>query len=144
MDIIFLDVDGVLNNTKNEFLNKDRLDKNCILNLKKLLDNTNIKIVLSSTWRFQEKKKYKLFEKMNELGIDVENRVIGETDNLKSIRQNEILKWVTDNNNKINRWVALDDFVLRIDPPNYHQINNYNGLTNNDIKIIKEYFNKQK
>ena len=44
---IFLDFDGV-NNTQN-----DKFDKNAMANLRRLLEKTDAKVVISSTWRLQ-------------------------------------------------------------------------------------------
>lgn len=45
--IVFLDIDGVLNQ-----LQKDYIDENCVANLAVLVHRLDAKIVLSSTWRF--------------------------------------------------------------------------------------------
>ena len=44
---IFLDFDGVIN-TQN-----DKFDKNAMANLRRLLEKTDAKVVISSTWRLQ-------------------------------------------------------------------------------------------
>ena len=44
---IFLDFDGVIN-TQN-----DKFDKNAVANLRRLLERTDAKVVVSSTWRLQ-------------------------------------------------------------------------------------------
>ena len=62
MNIIFLDVDGVLNSTNKliEVYNKTLkshscysypFDENCLENLKLLVQKTNSKLVITSTWR---------------------------------------------------------------------------------------------
>ena len=44
---IFLDFDGVINTPKGKF------DKNAVTNLRRLLERTDAKVVISSTWRLQ-------------------------------------------------------------------------------------------
>ena len=44
---IFLDFDGVINTLKGKF------DKNAVTNLRRLLERTDAKVVISSTWRLQ-------------------------------------------------------------------------------------------
>ncbi|WP_297219861.1 HAD domain-containing protein, partial [uncultured Prevotella sp.] len=44
---IFLDFDGVINTQNDEF------DKNAVANLRRLLERTDAKIIISSTWRLQ-------------------------------------------------------------------------------------------
>src|SRR5260370_34823589 len=53
MKIIFLDIDGVLNcdNTPNPRKFPYIIDKKLLARLKKLLDRTGAKVVLSSSWR---------------------------------------------------------------------------------------------
>ena len=69
MNIIFLDVDGVLNSTKKliEVYNQTKksysgcdypFDEICLENLKTLVDATNSKLVICSTWRkYEEERK---------------------------------------------------------------------------------------
>lgn len=57
MKVIFLDVDGVLNNdgyferTKNEKQNRIELDDENIKCLKEIIDLTGAKVVVTSTWK---------------------------------------------------------------------------------------------
>lgn len=53
MKLIFLDIDGVLNNdsTKEEVAGYTFVDDNKIALLKEIVDQTGAKLVLSSTWR---------------------------------------------------------------------------------------------
>lgn len=54
MKIIFLDIDGVLNSTKYDRERKQNdgnIDITRLALLKRLVDSTNAKIVLTSTWR---------------------------------------------------------------------------------------------
>ena len=46
MKVIFLDIDGVLN-----YYGSQIIDATCLSNLKKIVENTNAKIILISTWK---------------------------------------------------------------------------------------------
>jgi hypothetical protein len=94
-NIIFLDLDGVLNNRQINF------DFNCCQNLRKIVDATKAKIVLSSSWRFAISSSkiliifYRLFkgsrEKVNEeLKLHGMDPIIGWTPSLGWNRVNEI------------------------------------------------------
>ncbi len=53
MKVIFLDIDGVLNNAKSneESLNFPCIDEGNLQHLKRIIDETNASIVLTSTWK---------------------------------------------------------------------------------------------
>lgn len=57
MKILFLDIDGVLNsyqfyeNKSNQELVDNPFDTACVRHLKTIIDATDAKIVLTSTWR---------------------------------------------------------------------------------------------
>ncbi len=129
MDIIFLDVDGVLNNAKTLIRGK-MLDDKCIIRLKTILDNTNTKLVLSSTWRLRKKNGVKLYKAFVKNGIDPK-LLIGKTPNLYK-RENEIYHWVENHN--VNKWIAIDDISLKL--PKEHFINTsfFTGLIDDDVK----------
>lgn len=119
-NIIFLDIDGVLNSiqsiTKNyEIWKKDKRKrkntdfptKEYIDRLLKLIKETNSLIVLSSCWRLSKNIKQE-FKKM---GIPL-NLYIGNTPYLcGSIRGTEIKRWIKNNwNNELyENFVILDD-----------------------------------
>lgn len=123
--IIFLDIDGVLNN----HLEADThltatVDKQyqglysprCVDRLNSLVENTGAVIVLSSTWRLGlELSQIKLLL----LSMGVKAEVIGKTDYVEhsfTFRGNEIYKWIQDNEKEYNlnefnykSYVILDD-----------------------------------
>lgn len=131
--IIFLDVDGVLNcfTTTSDILCDD-----LILNLFLILQKTNAKIVLSSSWRRTENAKQQLFDRMKKVTqenmkifngwmFDKNAIYIGDTDatdiplmydfNFGTDRASEINKWLTDNGKyqyNIIGWCAIDDLNL--------------------------------
>ena len=122
MKIIFLDIDGVLNNAIDSehhqfhkegyyFFSKERVG-----HLNYILGQTGAKIVVSSTWR--------LGKTVSELQalckwMGIEGEVIDKTEYLKdnyTLRGNEIYKWIEDNEDLLGKrgydfleYVILDD-----------------------------------
>ncbi|MBR4002606.1 MAG: hypothetical protein IKI95_00865 [Clostridia bacterium] len=100
MDIVFLDVDGVLNSQNRliELYNKTGkphsgsnfpFDEKCLENLKILVKETGAKIVITSTWRKYENDMEILINKFKE--YDLAKDVIGYTPILNRKREEEII-----------------------------------------------------
>ena len=137
MKVIFLDFDGVLNNSNNsEYHNM--FSHNNFINLKKIIDNTDSYICLTTSHRNRELSLL-LFEKVCTI-FGINNRVIGKTDEnseLSSINQNSILRvneindWLQNPSNKnLEKWVILDDMDMNIN--NFVRTNYKYGLTDDD------------
>jgi hypothetical protein len=117
--VIFLDIDGVLNNAtkgtrrtikgmKGYHLN----DPRCVALLNNLTDVTQAKIVISSTWRLGE-----TLENMQKIckcmGITAE--VIGMTPSLRfpgAVRGNEILAWIKSNEHIYGNYHNFQNYVI--------------------------------
>ena len=117
MNIIFLDVDGVLNSRNKliEIYNKTQkphsgnnfpFDEKCLENLKKLVEETNAKIVITSTWRKYESNMNILITKFKT--YDLDKHVIGYTPILDTKREEEIIEYLNNLDNNIN-FVIIDD-----------------------------------
>lgn len=120
MKIVFLDIDGTLNNIETEERVPNTaytgISNSKVKLLKKIVEATDAQIVLSSTWRLQrtrwggeipkEHKEY-LKKKLAKQGL----RYISSTPDIHpSRRGEEIYKWLEDNNDiTIDGWVVLDD-----------------------------------
>ena len=120
-NIIFLDVDGVLNNENyidkcyerhHQSMSMDFVpfDPKCLSNLRRLYDYILDKgdeplIVLSSTWRLGDKSFYIVNTRLAEYGIYIEHY----TPYIHSERGIEIIQWLTDNNHLTSPFVILDD-----------------------------------
>lgn len=123
MKVLFLDVDGVLNDEKS----KSRcggcvgIDSGKMARLKQIVDETGAAIVLSSSWRLGYNKdhvdlgnfaKY-LTNKFRKQGLSV----YGSTPDLGRgglLRAEEIKQWLEDNKGKnITAWAVLDDELFR-------------------------------
>ena len=167
MKIIFLDFDGVLNheNYYNERINKkfigypeypySEFDKDTILNLNKIVLETNAKVVITSTWR-QSRTIEELQKLLNYFGFIGE--IIDVTPSLRNLgdhvlRGNEIYKWIIENVNdyfSFNEYVILDDDIdmLYYQRNNFIKVNSKYGLTSldakNAIKILNKNYNHKK
>lgn len=113
MKVIFLDVDGVLNSDeyfdKIKDLNiegiKREIDIEKIKLLKKAIDETGAKVVLSSSWRYTRNGQ-KLKELLLDYGIYADT-----TPFLQNERGLEIKQWLLDNQS-VEDFVILDDEIF--------------------------------
>ena len=137
MKVIFLDFDGVLNNSNNsEYFHM--FSHANFINLKKIIDNTDAYICLTTSHRNRELSLLSFEKVCNIFGIN--NRVIGKTDEnseLSSNNQNSILRvkeindWLQNPSNKnLEKWVILDDMDMSIN--NFVRTNYKYGLTDDD------------
>ncbi len=119
MNIIFLDVDGVINSVNNliKVYNETHkshsgysypFDSNCLENLKELVTETKSNLVISSTWRHSQKGMEKLLKVLSEYNLD--KLVIGCTPVLGLSRGAEIKKYLSESKfDDIINFVILDD-----------------------------------
>lgn len=136
MGIIFLDFDGVLNNTSNlenrgnDYFKKfhvetDNISYASLNNIQYLIElfifciKKDIKIVISSSWSLYgleriKEKMYEVFGKyfIDLLFIDTTDYIVYEANDIKldiPIRTVEIVKWMLDNNYYDNDYLIIDD-----------------------------------
>lgn len=151
MKVIFLDVDGVLNS--DEYFEETKglnlqgiyqdIDVEKIKLLKKAVDETGAKVVLTSSWRYT-KNAIKLKELLKEYEIFVD-----ATPFIENKRGLEIKKWLLDNQN-VDDFVTLDDEIFdSFDEDLLEKLikisdgNGYNfgeGLLEKDVDEILERF----
>ena len=169
--IIFLDIDGVLNcrssltrehaKYKNSFI---LAVENCkvLSDFLELEENKDIKIVISSTWRYSntpgKSNSNDVRYALAKYGYsNIANRIIGCTDtsfkygpDLWSTRSDEILKWMWDNE-FIGQFVILDDELCHLEnlkefvvKTNYHSTSICDGgLRECHIELIEEILEEQ-
>lgn len=117
MNIIFLDVDGVLNSIDHakkvyeETLRAHSgyeypFDPECLERLQKLVEKTDARIVITSTWRKTEEGKRVLQNILEQ--YDLANRVIGYTPILNKKRGEEIKSFLETLNVEAS-YIILDD-----------------------------------
>lgn len=142
MNIVFLDVDGVLNDENyikkcNKKINKDwcfcfeqvPFNPRSLKNLQMIVDNTNAKIVLTSTWRLKQSHMFVLKARLSEYGLTIDDK----TDFINwSARGQEISKYLSKCPQN-TKYVVIDDevcdIVTEIDKKNVVKINPKFGLT---------------
>lgn len=113
MKIIFLDIDGVLNSDeyfdkiKNLNINgiENDIDVSKIVLLKKSLDETGAKVVLTSSWRYTRKAQ-ELKQLLLSYGI-----IVDCTPFIDNERGIEIKKWLQEHND-VQDFVILDDEIF--------------------------------
>ncbi|OXM82509.1 HAD domain-containing protein [Paenibacillus rigui] len=113
MKVIFLDIDGVLVTSRHLIQSSKyfgyEFDPECIVNLQEILDRTNAKIVVSSSWR--EGRTLKQLQSIFE--INGLYKVIGMTPIMEgAIRGREIQEYVNSSKgtqDEINQFIIIDD-----------------------------------
>ncbi len=155
MKIIFLDIDGVLNS--DEYFRKrtkkdsilDHLDIEIARKLQKIVDATDAKIVLSSTWRFNYYDKLKEWFKENNFTIEIIDKTKrGCSD---CVRGNEIRSWLKENVKqggpeveKVNYVILDDDNDMLLWQKDYFiNTDNKYGLTDSDVDKAIELLNSK-
>lgn len=110
MKAIFLDIEGVLN-SEQFFLQKARdtieLDKEKIKLLKQIVEATDAKIVLSSTWRMLPDN-HPDFRSLIKFLEDENLSIFDKTPSLSAVRGVEIQEWL-NNHPEVTNFVILDD-----------------------------------
>ena len=140
---IFLDFDGVIN-TQN-----DKFDKNAMANLRRLLEKTDAKVVISSTWRLQG------MEYIQQLWQEhhMQGEVIGLTPSCNSTNFSnvdgqeewqglhgckglEIAEWLRLNAKEPYRYVILDDEedILFNQREHFVKVDGSKGLSKTDVR----------
>ena len=156
MKVIFLDIDGVLNcqymhqDTSDEIIKTPggKLSKRRINLTNELIDKTDAKIVISSTWRVDDGVDGYLVD----AGLKAD--IIGKTpvfNDRFSLRGNEIHAWIVENEKLIGKpyhdyhsFVILDDDsdMLLWHRENYFQTDTYTGLTPNIVYRAERFLNR--
>ena len=170
MNIIFLDVDGVLNsldyfeslksNETKVNMGHNEIDERKLPILKQIVEDNNAYIVLSSTWRDLDDKQNPSCQKMYQYLINTlakyEMKIISKTPVINFNRPLEIKTWLDNRVNKdeIN-WISLDDDFIDEKYEEYglggHLIKTYyftsepddGGLQEEHVELAKKLFNKQ-
>lgn len=107
--LLFLDIDGVVNSyrTKQRFGGFIGIDPELAAKVKRIINETGCKVVLSSTWRLDEKSQNHVKEKVCNF-IDVTPAFPG-----LAIRGTEVKHWIDHHpevfGEKVTRYAILDD-----------------------------------
>ena len=110
MNILFLDIDGVLNRCDGSGLNTDK-----VALLKEISDATDCRIVLSSSWRLNERQFRRVVEMTKSIGNELYGVTPDASEKVGSLfyataRSKEIATWIADSACCFNdEFVILDD-----------------------------------
>ena len=125
--IVFLDVDGVLNTQSSREEDVNHLPPPEFLqNLKFLVDSTQCKIILSSTWRLSEYKRSQLDHVFLQYGLAINGATPDLEKTAKGDRVDEIFLWLEMHAAKsehVQAWVAVDDMDLMRQNPRLKEEN---------------------
>ena len=148
--ILFLDVDGVLNNETTSAVAPSGctgiMDSKVSL-LKEIIDKTGARIVLSSDWRLcdpQDIDYVYLVNKLRHKGISI----FGKTPDASwGRRGEEILSWL-DKHRRVESWAVLDDIKFNDfyndEFEGHLVITDYKkGLTQNDVAAAVRILNEE-
>lgn len=157
MNIIFLDIDGVLNNQQDDTeyqkcaTGRHLYSPSRVSKLNQLIQEVSAKVVVTSVWRLGE-----TIESMQAIlaDIGVVCEVIGITESHNNgfvFRGNEIYKWIKDNTKllgvdryyKFKSYVILDDDsdMLYWQKDNFVHVDGEIGLTNRDCLLAMGILN---
>ena len=158
MNIIFLDVDGVLNSTnhlmelykkyKKPFCGFDTpFDPNCLKNLNELVTQTNSKLVISSTWRKSTKGMKILLENLEKYELD--KSIIGCTPifNTNVTSGSEIKTYLSqfkEHQSKLNFIILDDESDMDELLPHLIKTDENFGLTCENVKAAIKKLNKKR
>jgi HAD domain in Swiss Army Knife RNA repair proteins len=133
MKVIFLDIDGVLNCDKTPNPRKFPyvVDKKLLSRLKKLLQRTKAKVVLSSTWRLDPIGLYAA----RHWGVPFMDVC---PDLPKKPRRTEILTWLA-HHPKVKRYAVIDDEDDELDDLPLFQPSSKIGMTPELVRGVEKY-----
>lgn len=145
MNVIFLDIDGVINDAYNIRYNRRNgeyqpLDKRMVHMLRLITEIPETKIVISSTWRklYTGKEFVEIFQ---DAGWENPQRyLLGTTPSGSGWRGHEIEHWLSTN--PVDRFVILDDDVdvLETHADSFMWIDPDIGFTMAHVRSIMDYF----
>lgn len=143
MKIIFLDFDGVITT----YYSKYKISIEKVKLIEKLIEETDAKIVISSSWRHGSKNAEEFTKKyLSEISDSIfAKSIIDLTKVFSPVRGEEIQKWIDDHINEIDSYVILDDELDMLDEQlyNFVQTDGYEGITEREIRLIKHILNKE-
>ena len=134
MKILFLDIDGVVNcsDTKQRFEGCLGIDPEKANLIKKILEETGAKVVLSSVWRLKDTSREHVKEKVCDF-IDI-TPDFGEC----GFRGEEIDSWL-NKNKQVTKYAIVDDNNWMLPGQKFFKTNFQTGLTEEITKEIIEY-----
>lgn len=137
LKILFLDIDGVLNNytTKTKYRGCTGLDNTLIPHVKRIIKETKCKVVLSSTWR-----------RTPALIEYLKRRVCPILDStpirkFSSLRGEEVQWWLRNSVNFVSRYAILDDDSGFLDGQYLFHVDGRDGITSEIADAVITHLN---
>jgi hypothetical protein len=121
--LIFLDIDGVLNNANSSVFELCVIEDELVNLLKEIVDKTGAKIVLSTTWRYTKETRQMVNDSL------IKNQVpiyINCTPNFGINRTDEILCWLKENTN-----------FKCPDNPEFNVLSSEQSINQNDLPLTE-------
>lgn len=153
MNVIFLDIDGVLNcsGSKSKMIDGDSsyvgIDKHKILRLKEIINRTDAKIVLTSTWRIHLYKNDRVDKYMRQRFKKYGVEIYSCADYKRYSRGTGIKNWLKDHPD-VEGWAVLDDEIFVDYDKDIRQhllltefYSDQGGLRDEDIDIVCDIIN---
>jgi len=141
MKVLFLDIDGVLNTHKSigQF-GTDFIDRAMVTLVARIVQVTGAKIVLSSTWRVDDKDRALVVRELNQHGLELHacTPVLSTWE-----RCHEITAWL-DNNPHVQRFAILDDWPDAEIPGSFFRTDENIGLTAEIAENVIRHLNAEK
>lgn len=120
MRVIFLDIDGVLNSENFRWrvikeenydpFDIDELDKKAVCRLKKIVRETNAKIILSSSWRWDKNSYEEVKQQLGAQGLEIFDSTI--LDVCYTMSRTAEIQLYLDTHPEIKEYVILDDDII--------------------------------
>lgn len=106
-NICFTDIDGVVSVPRSHW----DLDAELMGRLNRILEATDARIVISSSWRnlFTIEQLRRMFSQHG-----ITRRIIARTGDLNH-RGNEIQEWLTENESLVRRFIVIDDDIWQLE-----------------------------
>lgn len=154
MKILFLDFDGVVSTFEKGW----RLDDEKLSLLKEIIDETNAKIVVSSSWKvgyddvdkFIEtlggRRKSETIKNNGNMFQWFCNNIYDITDSNGPWRGDEIQRWIVYHQDEIETYVILDDDSDMRENQlfNFVQTDSYEGITSREVKLCTKILNHER
>ena len=154
MKILFLDFDGVVSTFEKCW----RLDEEKLSLLKEIIDNTNAKIVVSSSWKvgyndvdnFIEtlggRRESETIKNNGNMYQWFCNNIYDITDSNGSWRGDEIQRWIDAHEEEIESYAILDDDSDMRENQlfNFVQTDGYEGITSREVKLCIKILNNER
>ena len=139
--VIFLDIDGVINNSKTPTLQKgDNIfimaDPYCVFLINRLVDRTGCKVVLSSSWRHDPEWR----KNMKAQGLVFEFLDRTPRHGKETERGYQIQSWL-DNHQEVTKYAIVDDYndMLESQQPNFFETSWQTGITEDIALAIEKH-----